>query len=128
MSRGEPETLIFRRGADEGEFVRSRSAKASPDTDGLQVSDAGHISASAFDHSGEDAVVHFGPLRVKLPRGSENDLSGATRLHVERDGIGGDGMCALQITEFHQLMTHESWIAVGDDKVAFALADGQSRD
>ena len=46
-------------------------------------------------------------------------------MRVERDRVGSGGVRALQISEFHQLMTHKPRISVCDCKVPLPLSNVQ---
>ena len=56
-----------------------------------------------------------------LARGADQELSGATRLDIEGDGVGLHRVCALEVSELHELVVKEAWITVGDEQVAFAF-------
>src|SRR5580698_3217985 len=65
-------------------------------------------------------------LGAVLPRRSYEHLPRASWLHVESHRIAAQGVRALQIAEFHQLMPHKTWIAIRDDQMPFAFLDVES--
>src|SRR5581483_3427109 len=66
-------------------------------------------------------VIDFRVLGSILTRGADQNLTSAARLQVECYRVAGDGMRALEVSEFDQLVTQKSGIAVGDDQMSFSL-------
>ena len=63
----------------------------------------------------------------QFARRTDQHLSGAARLHVERDRRGAKGVRALQVAEFDQLMPNQPGSSIGDHEVALARHDRQPR-
>src|ERR1700691_3534240 len=64
-----------------------------------------------------------GIFRVVLARRANQNLTCFTGLHIEGHGIGSEGVSALQIAEFDDLMVEKIRITVGDHEMAFARLD-----
>src|ERR1700730_9563410 len=102
---------------DQWKLIGSCGTKPRPGTYGRHLSQPRHIFLRTFQHTHEHEVINFLMLGTVLPGRSDKDLASAARLHIKRDRITADGVSALQVTEFHQLMPDESGIAIRDDQM-----------
>ncbi len=127
MAGGEEEAGIVARGPMSGSLSGVAARKPVQVRMAERSGEAGHVFDGAMEHAREHVRIDGGVLGAELARRANEQLAGLARLHVEGDGIGGDGMRALQVAEFDQLMAHPAGVAVGDDQVAFAFADFNAR-
>src|SRR5271170_3795691 len=100
---------------DQRKLVGSSGTKSRPGSYRRQLRQARRVLLRALQHARQHGAIHLFVLRAILPRRTDENLTGAARLHIERYRIAARGMSALQIAEFHQLMPHESGIAVSDN-------------
>src|SRR6185437_2160011 len=103
-----------------------------------------HVLLGAAQHATQHGVIYpacaaFGGLRPpppdgrlpfvlrrKLTRGADEDLAGGAGLGVEGDRVAIGSVGALEVAELDQLMAEPAGIAVGDEQVALARADGEA--
>jgi hypothetical protein len=97
-----------------------------PDASGGEFAEGGHVFESPIEHPVENVLVDCGAVRVELPGGTNENLTGFARLNVERDGVLARTVSAFQIAEFDDLMMNKTRTAIGDDEVAFAFSNGQA--
>nr|GEU28650.1 HTH-type transcriptional regulator PtxR, putative [Tanacetum cinerariifolium] len=127
VAGGQPQAAPRCRRADQRQAVRRGRAQAGPAAQHVQLSQrrrkSGRVAQHLAQHVGFDLWVD----RVELARGTDQDLAGGARLQIEGHRIAAGRMRALDVPEFHQLVMHETRIAVGDGDVSLLGLHGQLR-
>src|SRR6185437_4434137 len=126
VAGGEEDGRIAGSGADEGQAVGGGGAEAGPGADGGEAGEGGHVLLGASEHSAQHGMIYLGVSRVELAGRADEDLAGGAGLGVEGDRVAVGGVGALEVAELDQLVAEPAGIAVGDEQVALARADGQA--
>src|SRR5437879_3092169 len=116
-----PQSLVRYRRADEGQLVWGSRAESCPAADRSHLPQSGQVLAGARHHARDDLVVDRTVVRAILPRRANQNLAGSPRLHVKRERVAGDGVGALQIPEFDELVAYETGISIGNNQMALAF-------
>src|ERR1019366_6802745 len=80
---GQPELVVVRGGANQGEFVWRGCPVAGPTAGDSELAEPRHVIQGALQHAVEDWGVDFRSLRRVLARRADQDLPGLARLDVE---------------------------------------------
>src|SRR5580704_17381330 len=118
MAGGEMLSFIARRRTDQRQFVGGSRAESSPGTYRRQRSERRHVFLGAPQHARQNIVIDFIAVCPLLPRLTDENLASPPGLHIEGDGITGDGMRALQVPELDELMSQEARVAIRDNQVS----------
>src|SRR6185503_15444085 len=90
------ESLVLGMGTNQRKLVGSRCPKPGPRAQRRELAQRRQVLNRPIEHASNNRRINSRLLNAELPRRSNQQLPGLSRLNVERNGLGRERMRALK--------------------------------